>query len=542
MSTGRRKSEGGTPSRNPSRGKKKPEGNNQLLVGLGIGGGVAALVGLIVFLMTRGSTPAPAPPVAVTQPAPAPPSQSAPAAPPVSPPVAAVATSATAGPPLAAPAVATVPTQPTSIPAASMIPQVDASIPKSVATAVASPSGGAPMANLIPKTSGVPEKEYTLPELIEKIDPGVVRLSCKKGRGEGTGSGFLIDDQGTVITNHHVIAGASGVQAEFENGDKAAVDGFYIIDQKRDIAILRIAKPAAIHTPIRLAAELPKKGTAVVAFGCPHGLAFSTTQGIVSGIRKPEFVKERLGNTGTMIQTDTPISPGNSGGPLVNMMGEVVAMNTMVMTIGQNLNFSVSAVDIAEVLAKKGATVTPISAETVPDEDKFEDLVAKFDDLSTTERGRHLLGQIDEVVLAALPFPLDPTDRINAYCVNHLEKAVENKLKLRRRTNRSLPGFAPLVLCAFNWTLPKDPVRNGDLASNLELRLLVISRDVDKEGNEVVAVVYKDTSIVGTLSLGALADGKITKTMEANVPKFFDKFVNAVRKAKREAQSGSSSK
>ena len=541
MSTGRRRSEGGTPSRNPSRGKKKSEESNQLVVGLGIGGGVVAVVGLIVFLTTRGNTPAPAPPVAVTQPAPAPVAQPAPVAAPVTAPVATVATS-TAPSPSAVPAVATVPTQPNPMPVASAIPKVDASIQKNIATAVSAPAGSAPMGNLIPKSAGAPEKEYSLPELIEKVDPGVVRLSCKKGRGEGMGSGFLIDDQGTVITNHHVIAGASTVQAEFENGDKAAVDGFYIIDQKRDIAILRIAKPAEVHTPIRLAAELPKKGTAVVAFGCPHGLAFSTTQGIVSGIRKPEFVKERLGNTGTMIQTDTPISPGNSGGPLVNMLGEVVAMNTMVMTIGQNLNFSVSAVDIAEVLAKKGSTITPISAETVPDEDKFEDFVAKFDDLSTTERGRHLLGQIDEVVVAALPFPLDPTDRINTYCVGHLEKAVESKLKLKRRTNRSLPGFAPLVMCAFNWTLPKDPVRNGDLASNLELRMLVISRDVDKEGNEVVAVVYKDTSVVGTLSLGALADGKITKAMETNVPKFFDKFVNAVRKAKREAQSGSSSK
>lgn len=541
MSTGRRRSEGGVPSRNPSRGKKKSQESNQLLVGLGIGGGVVAVVGLIVFLTTQGGStpaPAPAPPVAVTQPAPAPPVQPAPMAPAVSPPVATVATS-TAGSPATVPAVVTVPAQPSSMPVASAIPKVDASIQKNVVTTVAAPAGGTPMGTLIPKTADAPPKEYSLPELIEKIDPGVVRLSCKKGGGEGTGSGFLIDDQGTVITNHHVIAGASNVQAEFENGDKAAVDGFYVIDQKRDIAILRIAKPAAIHTPIRLAAELPKKGTAVVAFGCPHGLAFSTTQGIVSGIRKPEFVKERLGNTGTMIQTDTPISPGNSGGPLVNMTGEVVAMNTMVMTIGQNLNFSVSAVDIAEVLAKKGSTVTPISAETVPDEDKFEDLVARFDDLSTTERGRHILGNIDDVVLVAMPFPLDPTDRINAFCVNHLTKAVEDKLKLRRKTGRGVAKFSPIVMCAFAWTLPKDPIRNGDLASNLELRMLVIAREVDKDGNEVIAIVYRENAVVGTLSLGALADGKITKAMETNVPKFFDKFVSAVRKGKREAQGTS---
>jgi len=540
MSTGRRKSEGGAPSRNPTRGKKKKEEGNQLLVGLMIGGGVVAVAG-IVFFLTQGGTPASAPAPSVA---------AAPAAVPAGPPAAHAAvpptSSATPTPiaaaPSAVPAVATVPAQPSPAQPSPMpltsatIPIVDASIQKNVATAT--PTG--PMANLIPKGSADPGKEYTMPELIERIDPGVVRLSSKKGRGESTGSGFLIDDQGTVVTNYHVICGSKDIQAEFENGDKTPVEGFYAVDQKRDIAILRIAKPAAIHTPIRLAKELPKKGTSVVAFGCPHGLAFSTTQGIVSGIRKPEFVKERLGNTGTMIQTDTPISPGNSGGPLVNMAGEVVAMNTMVMTIGQNLNFSVSSLDIAEVLTKKAASVTPITPETAPDEDQFEEMVARFDDLSATERGRHILGQIDEVVLAALPFPLDPTDRINSYCVNHLEKAVESKLKLKRRTNRSLPGFAPLVMCAFNWTLPKDPIRNGDLASNLELRMLVISRDVDKDGNEVVAVVYKDTSVVGTLSLGALAEGKITKAMETNVPKFFDKFVNAVRKAKREAQTGSS--
>ena len=99
--------------------------------------------------------------------------------------------------------------------------------------------------------------------------------------------------------------------------------------------------------------------------------------------------------------------------------------------------------------------------------------------------------------------------------------------------------FSPIVMCAFAWTLPKDPIRNGDLASNLELRMLVIAREVDKDGNEVIAIVYRENAVVGTLSLGALADGKITKAMETNVPKFFDKFVSAVRKGKREAQGTS---
>lgn len=534
MSTGRRKLGSDGPSKGSSRGRKKASSDNQqLITGVIIGGGIMAFASLFFFFGKNDSLPAPAP-VAI-----GPPAAPAPIASPVAvpAPVAAPAAIVAAAPaPSSAPGVSGFPV------AGTPTPLTPADVQKTSITNVASTpmeTASAPTAKLIPKVSVEERKELTMPALIEQVDPAIVRLSCKTVSGGATGSGFLVDDQGTVVTNYHVVSGSRSIEAQFENGDKVAAEGFYILDQQRDIAILKIAKPAGNHAPVRLAKDLPKKGTPVVAFGCPQGLDFSTTQGIVSGIRKPEFVKERLGNGATMIQTDTPISSGNSGGPLVDMTGEVVAMNTMGLVAGQNLNFSVSSIDIAEVLAKKGNTVKPISPDAMPEEDTLTGFLAKFDDLSTTERGRHLLGQVEEVVLSVWAFPLDPTDRLNSYCMNHLSKAVEDKLKLKVRGRRGTSTSTPLVVCAFAWTLPKDFVRNGDIASNLELRVMVIARDVDKEGNEVIALVYKDQAVVGTLSLGALADGRITKAMETNVPKFFDKFVSAVRKAKREAAGGS---
>ena len=530
MSTGRRRQESDYSrgsSKGSSRGKRKQkEESNQLITGVIIGGGIVAFAALFFFFKGNDAVPPAPAPVAVAPPAPVAPPTLAPVAVPAAIPVTASPSPGVPGAPLVGTAAAAVTTGAPS------------DVQKAANTnPVASPmeTASAAPAKLIPKVVDEEPRELTMPVLVERIDPAIVRLAVKTVSGGSLGSGFLVDDNGTVVTNYHVVGGSKSIEATFENGDKVAAEGFYILDQERDIAVLKIARPAGKHSPVKLARELPKKGTPVVAFGCPKGLDFSTTQGIVSGIRKPEFGKERLGNTATMIQTDTPISSGNSGGPLVNMMGEVVAMNTLASIAGQNLNFSVSSLDIAELLSRKGNKVHEINPKAMPEEDTLISFLNKFDDLSTTERGRVLLAQVQEVGLTAWAFPLDPTDRINAYCMKHLSKAVEDKLKLKVLRSRGLAKFQPIIVCSFEWSLPDDFVRNGDIASNLGLRLTVITRDVDKEGNEVIAIVYRDTAVVGTLSLGALADGKITKAMETNVPKFFDKFVSSVRKAKREA-------
>ena len=105
--------------------------------------------------------------------------------------------------------------------------------------------------------------------------------------------------------------------------------------------------------PLELIEDPPLKGEGVVALGAPFGLDSTASEGIVSAIRSAEELEFKVGihgHAGTWIQTTTPISPGNSGSPLVNRRGQVVAVNTLTLKHGQNLNFGISAMDIRRAL------------------------------------------------------------------------------------------------------------------------------------------------------------------------------------------------
>ncbi len=189
-----------------------------------------------------------------------------------------------------------------------------------------------------------------LADLTEKVTPSIVRIDVIKGESKGVGSGYVVAEDGTIATNYHVIVGATAATAVFKNGDKFDVQGTVLLDPKRDIAILKIDKQGL--TPLPLADKLPRQGDSVAAYGAPVGLSFSVSEGIVSAVRNGKELAEDDPLPGQWIQTTAPISPGNSGGPLVNHDGQVVAMNTMVLLIGQNLNFAISSVDVADALKK----------------------------------------------------------------------------------------------------------------------------------------------------------------------------------------------
>ncbi|MBW3540547.1 MAG: trypsin-like peptidase domain-containing protein, partial [Planctomycetes bacterium] len=194
---------------------------------------------------------------------------------------------------------------------------------------------------------------YSLTELIRHVEPSVVSVNVKSADGEGNGSGFVIDRDGIVATNMHVIDGATSVEVVFADGTRFPVTGVLKFDEARDIALLKIDAPAEKLKALPLAAAPPEKGENVVAFGAPFGLSFTASEGIVSAVRSREelWTLGIGGVEGTWVQTTAPISPGNSGGPLVNMSGEVVAANTLSIVIGQNLNFAISSDDIRQSLA-----------------------------------------------------------------------------------------------------------------------------------------------------------------------------------------------
>jgi S1-C subfamily serine protease len=150
---------------------------------------------------------------------------------------------------------------------------------------------------------------------------------------EGQGSGFVIDKEGHILTNYHVIADARQVEVTMHNRKKfrATVIGS---DPAHDLAVIQISAPNLTPAVLGDSRNL-QVGQKVYAIGNPFGLAGTMTRGIVSSIRP---VKEPNGATiDEAIQTDAAINPGNSGGPLMNWHGEVIGINTMILSsVGQN--------------------------------------------------------------------------------------------------------------------------------------------------------------------------------------------------------------
>lgn len=205
--------------------------------------------------------------------------------------------------------------------------------------------------------------QQDLADVIERCEKSVVRIEVNGKRGGGLGSGFVVSDDGMMVTNVHVLAGASEATATFPNGDTYRIIGTYSVDQSRDICIAQIE--ATGLTAIPLAAGLPRKGENVAALGSPQGLSFTATRGIISAVRSGDELSGDTGRSlkGTWVQVDAALSPGNSGGPLINSAGEVVAMSTLASQgRAQNLNFGISVDDIkAAIAAAKNTQVVAFS-------------------------------------------------------------------------------------------------------------------------------------------------------------------------------------
>ncbi len=158
-----------------------------------------------------------------------------------------------------------------------------------------------------------------------------------KQEQRGLGSGFVLSEQGYVVTNNHVVDGASRVVVIFsdEKEYEAKVIGQ---DAKTDLALLKISDQKIKFPSVVLGdSDQLEVGDVVVAIGNPFGLSHTTTQGIVSAKERSIGISEY----DDLIQTDASINPGNSGGPLLNIHGEVVGINTAIIASGQGLGFAI---------------------------------------------------------------------------------------------------------------------------------------------------------------------------------------------------------
>jgi putative serine protease PepD len=174
--------------------------------------------------------------------------------------------------------------------------------------------------------------------------------------GSGSGTGFLVESDGTIVTNAHVVGDASQVQVRFKD-DGPLVDAEVLgVDASTDLAALKVDASAAEGVrPLTLADSGDVQvGNAAIAIGYPLGLDRTATAGIVSGLERQIQAPNGF-SIDKVIQTDAPINPGNSGGPLLNASGEVIGVNSQIATAGGSggsvgIGFAVPANTVKEVL------------------------------------------------------------------------------------------------------------------------------------------------------------------------------------------------
>jgi serine protease Do len=184
------------------------------------------------------------------------------------------------------------------------------------------------------------------------------------GPSHGVGSGFFIDTTGDIVTNRHVVQGATKVTVTTNNGKEypAHVVGK---DAQTDVAVVRLDKAPANLVVARLGdSERLEVGEWVVAIGSPLGLEQTVTAGIISGKGRPgKYVQMSGSRVRGYIQTDAKINPGNSGGPLVNLEGEVVGVNTLIQVgAGGAYGFAIPVNEVkrvAQLLIKEGHVSYP---------------------------------------------------------------------------------------------------------------------------------------------------------------------------------------
>jgi 2-alkenal reductase len=173
---------------------------------------------------------------------------------------------------------------------------------------------------------------------VAKVNPAVVTIENQQQVSNGStqtagmGSGFVIDDQGHIVTNNHVVEGASGLNVIFSDGSKATAT-IVGSDPFQDVAVIKVDGKVPAHVTFGDSSKL-QLGQRIVAIGSALGEFRNTvTNGIVGGLDRSVDTGEgyRIGN---LVQHDAPINPGNSGGPLIDANGNVVGMNTLVVRGG----------------------------------------------------------------------------------------------------------------------------------------------------------------------------------------------------------------
>jgi tetratricopeptide (TPR) repeat protein len=215
--------------------------------------------------------------------------------------------------------------------------------------------------------------QESLPALIKKVEPSIVVIVTygKEGSMLGQGTGFFINQEGDVVTNSHVLQGASRAVIKTTDGKEHAIQKVLADDQEGDLVRVSVEISKEAVRPLPVSAELPEVGERIIIIGTPLGLDKTVSDGIVSAVRDvPAF--------GKIIQVTAPISPGSSGSPVINMKGEVIGIATFFVVAGQNINFAIPGERIAKLAMGQGETLSE------RDEGRIKDWFASAEGLYVT--------------------------------------------------------------------------------------------------------------------------------------------------------------
>lgn len=376
------------------------------------------------------------------------------------------------------------------------------------------------------------------------VGPSVVRVNMRTAEGRGNGSGFVIDaEKGVIVTNYHVVEGSFEINVAFENGDRIDVDGFLYLDHKRDIALIKFDPSKSSQSNLKalpIADAHPLKGEDVAAFGAPIGLDFSMTQDIVSAIRPASAMEKMLGMPdakGTWIQHGVPISPGNSGGPLVNKRGEVVGINTMHLVAGQNLNFAISGLDVSDAFESQLDQMLAINPASAPVmtaratggaggsmDDPYERPDIPVVDVSTEDRGKKLLAKMKSLSILSIAFSVDQRGTVRGAVRSEARKAMD-RCDVKLTSSRSAEYVMLMVMNL------EPQGRKHVLRMNCQIL------SMDEQARQVLKI-WEMTDDVGTISTQSIYQGYLPPVLQGNIKKYFLKVRQEILAARREFPAG----
>ena len=176
--------------------------------------------------------------------------------------------------------------------------------------------------------------------IVDDVLQSVVSVKATTSQGTSQGSGAIIDSKGYIVTNVHVVSGASSIRVATYSGKTYDVTEIIGYDSNADIAVMKIDAPSLKALGFGDSDAL-KVGEKVIAAGNPAGLSFTVTEGIVSAFRTFDGID--------YIQTDVPINPGNSGGPLINVKGEIGGINNFKVGEFESLGFAIASNEVSRI-------------------------------------------------------------------------------------------------------------------------------------------------------------------------------------------------